>query len=889
MKQSAQLSSGARMALAALVLAMVAGSLATAGTFTEPSTVVYGRVLGVGSERPFLLTEGALEWTIRRADGKAIVLQGGLYPANKGTYSYRLNVPHEALSLGLTASDRAITLAAAPSTNTHLTIKIDGEPATILGPAGAVFDADQLRRAATYRMDLLVDRAATDTDGDGIPDWWEERYGLDPQDNADAGLDPNGDGLSNLDCYLNGSDPTRDARIPVVLPAEIRAYRFGWTGIRVDGKALDVDPTNLFFELRAAPSAGVLLLRNAVADGGAAPDAALGVGSAFSQQDVLDGRIVYRNTSDEPFVRFDSFAVALRGAPAGEEALYRLILVDNSASSAFSLAGVEGFSLAHGLPSNELDLLCETMSRDLGCVIWDASTELAATEQAGAPSAKVTGTEYEQSYIPDFGRDRSAVMRGGLGDDRLEGGQEPDILIGGPGDDTLVGHGGGDLYVWLTPLDGLDTVEGFSSADGDVLDISRVLTGGSEYLTNYVSLTAAGTDSRLIIRPTGAVSDQASVSILVKGPELAQKGLFDAVQEGAILVGTKVMSPRIGLAVVTGNASENGPTAAELRIDRRGDIRAELDVGLQISGTAINGVDYYLLSSSVTIPAGETVVSLSIRPYVDAITEGTEYVTVTVLPGAGYTLGSATATVSIEDLLPQISVAAVRPLAVKNGTAGRFSLRRSGVTSEGIYVDLAFSGTAVAGQDYPAISDEVYFGPNVTEVRIDVAPLASAELARGKSLILTALPDSALKIMVPSAEMMLVNETLTLAQWRDRYFPTAATDLVAFAESDTGDAGVQNILRYAFGLDPQNPDPESGAPQIQLINGTFGITFRKPASVTDLNYLVMASEDLVTWSVSGLEQVPTGLDDAEMVYYRSTQPLSAAARQFILITVEKKP
>jgi hypothetical protein len=48
-----------------------------------------------------------------------------------------------------------------------------------------------------------------DTDGDGIPDWWERKYGLDPNDPSDGAKDSSGDGYTNLEKYLNGTDPTR--------------------------------------------------------------------------------------------------------------------------------------------------------------------------------------------------------------------------------------------------------------------------------------------------------------------------------------------------------------------------------------------------------------------------------------------------------------------------------------------------------------------------------------------------------------------------------------------------------------------------------------------------------------------------------------------------------
>ncbi len=49
-----------------------------------------------------------------------------------------------------------------------------------------------------------------DTDGDGLPDWWEILHGLDPNDptgNNGADGDPDGDGISNYWEYLLGADP----------------------------------------------------------------------------------------------------------------------------------------------------------------------------------------------------------------------------------------------------------------------------------------------------------------------------------------------------------------------------------------------------------------------------------------------------------------------------------------------------------------------------------------------------------------------------------------------------------------------------------------------------------------------------------------------------------
>lgn len=52
-------------------------------------------------------------------------------------------------------------------------------------------------------------KAWKDSDGDGMPDAWEKKYGLNPKDPSDAVQDCNGDGYTNIEKYINGIDPTQ--------------------------------------------------------------------------------------------------------------------------------------------------------------------------------------------------------------------------------------------------------------------------------------------------------------------------------------------------------------------------------------------------------------------------------------------------------------------------------------------------------------------------------------------------------------------------------------------------------------------------------------------------------------------------------------------------------
>lgn len=47
-----------------------------------------------------------------------------------------------------------------------------------------------------------------DRDNDGMPDEWELKYGLNPDDPSDNILDKDGDGYTNIEEYLNNTDPT---------------------------------------------------------------------------------------------------------------------------------------------------------------------------------------------------------------------------------------------------------------------------------------------------------------------------------------------------------------------------------------------------------------------------------------------------------------------------------------------------------------------------------------------------------------------------------------------------------------------------------------------------------------------------------------------------------
>ena len=61
----------------------------------------------------------------------------------------------------------------------------------------------------TENKEFWITIDVDDVDGDGMPDWWEEQYGLNPHDPTDAEQDEDGDGYTNIEEYNNGNNPLK--------------------------------------------------------------------------------------------------------------------------------------------------------------------------------------------------------------------------------------------------------------------------------------------------------------------------------------------------------------------------------------------------------------------------------------------------------------------------------------------------------------------------------------------------------------------------------------------------------------------------------------------------------------------------------------------------------
>jgi len=265
-----------------------------AAAIPEPDTVFYGRVLNFDHGHELLVTAGRLDWVIHPDGngGRSYTIQTTLDPLADGTLSYRLKVPHEALVTGLAATD--LSPSSVPLSNTearfgHAEIQVNGVLARILPPASDVFTVSAERRATAYRLDLEISVPMPDSDGSGLPDWWQRRFfgrlGVDPL------ADPDADGWNNRREYLAGTDPTA-VNVAPAIAWENPSVDEGTTGI-LTVRAVDSDsaPETLVYTLTEAPAgASVRILPGP--DGGPPGGRSLRAGDTFTQRQLDLGALV---------------------------------------------------------------------------------------------------------------------------------------------------------------------------------------------------------------------------------------------------------------------------------------------------------------------------------------------------------------------------------------------------------------------------------------------------------------------------------------------------------------------------------------------------------------------------------------------------------------------
>ncbi|MGZ8898780.1 MAG: thrombospondin type 3 repeat-containing protein [Limisphaerales bacterium] len=173
----------------------------TAAGLPEPPLVIYGQLRDNPANAR--ITAGTLTWTWSPVGGGNPVVVSAVLTNVNDQFSFVLFVPCESEISGVPVSANTLRLVNPGVTYTRTNVLWNGQPVTLRNSAQATVAISPATRGRIERLDLGLGNFPADSDGDGLPDWWESQYPL----AANANGDTDGDGLTNLREYIAGTNP----------------------------------------------------------------------------------------------------------------------------------------------------------------------------------------------------------------------------------------------------------------------------------------------------------------------------------------------------------------------------------------------------------------------------------------------------------------------------------------------------------------------------------------------------------------------------------------------------------------------------------------------------------------------------------------------------------
>ncbi len=355
------------------------------------------------------------------------------------------------------------------------------------------------------------------------------------------------------------------------------------------------------------------------------------------------------------------------------------------------------------------------------------------TVDLGVTGTGITGTDYTLSSITITilnGQTTGSVTFTVQDDADIEGTETATLTISNPSAGVTLGS---------------TTTQNVSITDNDFpsIDLSVSANAGTESGTTIITVTAtsstavtgdqtvdlgvsgtgiSGTDYMLSNTTITILNGQTTGSVTftvqddsdIEGPETAVLTISNP-SSGVVLGSTTnqnvvitdndfAPNPIVSLSVTTNSGTEAAGTVITVTATASSAVTGDQTVDLGVNGTGINGTDYTLSGTTITILNGQTTGTVTFTVQDDTNIEGTETATLTIgNPSTGVTLGSTTTqNIAITDNdfpLVDLSVSA------NTGTEAAWTVITVTATSSQAVsgdqtIDLGVSGTGITGGDY---------------------------------------------------------------------------------------------------------------------------------------------------------------------------------------------
>ncbi len=210
-----------------------------------------------------------------------------------------------------------------------------------------------------------------------------------------------------------------------------------------------------------------------------------------------------------------------------------------------------------------------------------------------------------------------------------------------------------------------------------------------------------------------------------------------------------------------------------------------ITVNYAITGTATNGVDYVSLSGTIAFATGDATKTINVTALADTVIEDAESVTLTLLPGTGYTLmtsqdPSATGFILDGDQPTiDVSVADSASTLTTQGTEAsgtlRFIVTRKVSTTSDLIVNYTMSGTATEGVDYTGTSGSVTILASATSAFITIVPVNDTTPEGVESITMNITPAPGTYGLRTSAATMFLGDNDAFPSGTVVFSPTTST------------------------------------------------------------------------------------------------------------------
>ena len=220
-------------------------------------------------------------------------------------------------------------------------------------------------------------------------------------------------------------------------------------------------------------------------------------------------------------------------------------------------------------------------------------------------------------------------------------------------------------------------------------------------------------------------------------------------------------SSLVSLTVSDATASEPGYTkgTGTVLISRLGDTSTALTIPLMVTGTATAGLDYVLLSPTITIPAGDVSATVTLQALDDTTAESDETVILSLQNGVGYKLASSwNGTVTIQDDEPVlINIIASDALAGEGGSdTGTMQITRLGRRDTALTIPLTRSGSATSGSDFTALPASVTLAANSLTASVIITPINDSLNEAPETVIVTLGSGSGYSVGTPASAAVTI-------------------------------------------------------------------------------------------------------------------------------------